>query len=126
MKAKTISISYEPGEFYMTQGHKGYERKHHNKLGQMVTPTGFGWGTVSKPSRITVDVDVNGKCKEVFVDRFFKENWGKLTAGRVQAIKDTVPEELSVIKNKTYSGGTYYTVEETDMHKWLSAAKKAR
>lgn len=126
MKAKTISVNYEPGEFYITQGHKGYERKHRNKLGQTVTPTGFGWGTVSKSSRITVDVNVNGKCREVFVDHFFKDNWGKLTAGRVQAIKETVPDELSLIENTTYSGGTYYTVKEEDMYEWLVAAKKAR
>lgn len=27
MKAKTISVTYEPGEYNLTQGHKGYEKK---------------------------------------------------------------------------------------------------
>jgi hypothetical protein len=126
MNAKTVSINYEPGEFYMTQGHKGYERRHRNKSGHLVTPTGFGWGSVSKPSRITVGIEVKDKYAEVYVDYFFKRNWGKLTAGRVQAIKDTMPDEIKVNKNKTVSGGTYYTVAEESMDSWLEAAKVAR
>lgn len=126
MRAKTISISYEPGEFYKTQGHKGGERKHRDRMGRIVNPTGFGWGTVSKPSRITVGIVVKDNYAEVLVDYFFKENWGRLTAGRVQAIKDTIPEELSVIKNETNAGGIYYTVKDADMYDWLAAAKEKR
>lgn len=73
MKADTRFISYVPGEYYLTQGHKGDERKHKNKRGQYITPTGFGWGTVSKPSKIILGVNVDGKNVTVFVDRYFKD-----------------------------------------------------
>lgn len=112
MKADTRFISYVPGEYYLTQGHKGDERKHKNKRGQYITPTGFGWGTVSKPSKIILGVNVDGKNVTVFVDRYFKDNWGRLTAGRVEAIKQTLPDELELIENQTYSGDIYYTVAD--------------
>lgn len=123
MNAKTISITYEPGEYYRTQGHRRGERKHRNKAGRIVNPTGFGWATESKPSRITVGIDVKGKYEEVWVDYFFKNNWGRLTARRVQKIKDTMPDELKVSKHETYSGSAYYTVDEDSMWDWLESAK---
>lgn len=126
MKARTISITYQPGEYYKTQGHKRSERKHRSKAGHIVNPTGFGWATESRPSRIIVGVDVKGKYAEVWVDHFFKDNWGKLTAGRVRAIKDTMPDELKVKKNEGYSGSVYYTADETSMREWLKDAKAAR
>lgn len=126
MKADTRFISYVPGEYYLTQGHKGDERNHKNKRGQYITPTGFGWGTVSKPSKIIVGVNVDGKNVTVFVDRYFKDNWGRLTAGRVEAIKQTLPDELELIENQTYSGDIYYTVADESMDIWLASAIKAR
>lgn len=123
MKADTKFISYVPGEYCITQGHKGSERKHKNQNGQYITPTGFGWGTVSKPSRITVGVNVNGKNTTVLVDRYFKDNWGRLTAGRVRAIKETLPGELELIENQTYSGDIYYAAADESMASWLASAK---
>lgn len=125
MRAKTTSISYEPGEFLRSNGHKGYERKH-KKFGRTVTPTGYGWATESKPSKITVGVEVNGHHKDVWVDRYFKDNWGRMTAGRVQAIQETLPNELELIENQTYAGKVYYTVADESLDSWLVAAKKAR
>lgn len=86
MKAKTISVTYEPGEYNLTQGHKGYEKKCY-KNNSYINPTGFGWATEYKQSRIIVGVDVKGLYAEVWVDRFFKDNWGRLTTKRVKAIK---------------------------------------
>lgn len=126
MKAETKYVVYEPGEYYLTQGHKGYERKHRNKKGQYVTPTGFGWGTVSKPSKITVGIEVSGKRETVLVDRYFKNNWGRMTAGRVRAIQETLPNELELVENQTYAGEVYYTVADESMDSWLAAAKEAR
>lgn len=125
MKATTMYINYEPGEFYITQGHKGYEKRHQNKAGRYVNPTGFGWGTESKPSRISVGIEIDGKKNEVFVDRYFKDNWGRLTSGRVSVIKKTLPDELEVIKN-TQSGNVYYTVDDKSMESWLFAAENAK
>lgn len=125
MKAKTKSIFYEPGEFFRSNGHKGYERRHKN-AGRYVNPTGFGWATESKPSRISLGVEINGQYEEVLVDHYFKDNWGRMTAGRVQAIKDTLPDEVEIIENQSYSGATYYTVADETMDNWLAAAKGAK
>jgi len=123
MKVQTIYVSYEPGEYYRTQGHKGYEGKRKNKYGRYVTPTGYGWATECKPSRIMVGLEVEGKCHEVNVAGYFKEEWGRLTAGRVEAIKSTVPDELVVIKQESTSGKSYYVVDESLMEEWLCEAK---
>lgn len=76
-----------------------------------------------KPSRIVVGVEVNSKYAEVYADRYFKDSWGRLTAGRVEAIMDSLPDELSVTENETHAGSIYYTIDENCMDKWLKAAK---
>ena len=121
MMVKTISITFEPGEYNITQGHKGYERKRY-KDGRYINPTGFGWATECKPSRITVGVDVNGSYTEIWVDRYFKDNWGRLTNKRVKAIKATLPDEINVLKNETYSGDIYFTIDEESLESWLKMA----
>ncbi|HEY9059189.1 MAG TPA: hypothetical protein VIO64_01615 [Pseudobacteroides sp.] len=125
MEAKIISFYYETGEYAVTQGHKGYEKKH-NKSGKYINPKGFGWATEYKPSRITLGIVVNGVYAEVWVDRFFKDNWGRLTAGRVNAIKNTLPKEVNVIENIGLSGEIYYTIDDESLEKWLAAANKIK
>lgn len=80
MNVKMLSITYDPGEFYIFQGNKVYERKHRNRAGHIVNPTGFGWATEGRPSRIAVGLEINGKYEETWIDHFFKDNWGRLTA----------------------------------------------
>ena len=84
MKAATVSIQYQPGDFYMSHGHKGYEKKHRNKAGRTVNPIGFGWAAECKPSRIVVGVEVNSKYAEVYADRYFKDSWGDLRQGELK------------------------------------------
>lgn len=88
-----------------------------------MNPIGFGWAAECKPSRIVVGVEVNSKYAEVYADRYFKDSWGRLTAGRVEAIMDSLPDELSVTENETHAGSIYYTIDENCMDKWLKAAK---
>lgn len=125
MKAKTISVTYEPGEYNLTQGHKGYEKKRY-KNNRYINPTGFGWATEYKPSRIIVGVDVKGLYAEVWVDRFFKDNWGKLTTKRVKAIKATLPDKIKVHECETYYGSTYYVADEKSLEDWLKAARAVK
>lgn len=120
MKAKTITIEYEPGEYYITQGHKKNERKHRNSYGQYVNPTGYGWGTVSKSSKLTVNVIVNEKHETVLVDRYFKENLGRLTTRRIDAIERTMPEFLEIEGHTNCYGDEYFIVNETSMEEWLT------
>lgn len=125
MKAETLSICCEPGEYYKTQGHKNSEKVHY-KGGRYVNPTGFGWATEGSPSRITVGLNVKGTYANIWVDQFFKDNWGRLTAGRVEAVKATLPDELYIIKNESCSGDIYYTSDEDSMRTWLKDAMAAR
>ena len=49
-----------------------------------------------------------------------------MTAGRVRAIQETLPNELELVENQTYAGEVYYTVADESMDSWLAAAKEAR
>ena len=123
MEARISSFHYETGEYARTRGHNEYERNHY-KSGRYINPTGFGWATEYKPSRITLGIVVNGVHSEVWVDRFFKDNWGRLTARRLNAIRHTLPEEVNVIENIGLFGDTYYTIDDESLKKWLKAANK--
>lgn len=117
-------IRYEAGEFTITQGHKYGERGHYTKRGHYVHPIGFGNAKEYKSSKLILDVTVEGWSYDVWVDRFFKDNWGKLTAGRRYAIEETIPDTVVLDEHTTYSGTTYYTVCELDMIAWLHRAMK--
>lgn len=97
MIAKIHSFNYDAGEYTKTQGHKGYERTHYRN-GKYINPTGFGWASEYRPSRITIGICVDGAYAEVWIDRFFKDNWGRLTTKRLTTIRDTMPEEVNVEK----------------------------
>lgn len=118
------SIHYEAGEFAISQGHKCGERGHYTKSGHYVNPIGFGNATVCKSSKLVLEVDVDGDRYDVWVDRFFKDNWGRLTAGRRYAIEKTAPDIVSLDEHTTYSGNIYYTICEPDMITWLHRAIK--
>lgn len=122
MIAKIHSFNYEAGEYTKTQGHKGYERTHYRN-GKHINPTGFGWASEYRPSRITIGICVDGAYAEVWIDRFFKDSWGRLTEKRLTAIRETMPEEVNVVKNEGVSGKVYYTVTEESLESWLDAAK---
>ena len=79
-KLKTAGLVYEPGEFYVTQGHKYGERGHYNNRGSYVNPIGFGNATESKGSRLWLYVYAKeGKTGRVRIDSYLKENVGRIT-----------------------------------------------
>jgi hypothetical protein len=59
----------------------------------------------------------------VWVDKYFREHWGRLTTKRVQKIIDSMPDTLVVHENKTRSGAVYYTVDDSSLSDWLKRAK---
>jgi hypothetical protein len=120
------NIRYEAGEFAVTQGHKCGERGHYTKSGHYVNPIGFGNATICKASKLILDVEVSGRSYDVWVDRFFKDNWGRVTAGRRYAIEESAPDTVLLNENTTCSGDVYYTVCETDMSRWLQRAKQKK
>lgn len=121
---KVVNIRYDAGEFAITQGHKRGECGHYTKNGCYVNPIGFGNATVCRGSKLILAVEVDGIRHDVWIDRFFKDNWGKLTAKRRYAIEQAAPGTVLLNEQKTYSGSVYYTVNEQDMIAWLDRAMK--
>lgn len=122
----TKSVRYIPGEYAYTNGHKGNECDHYNNsTGAYVSQKGYGWASEWKPSKIIVIIDAGDGYSEVWVDKYFRENWGRLTAKRVDAIMNTLPETVVVNEQTARSGAIYYTVDETSLSNWLKRAKAA-
>jgi len=117
--AEVIGIRYEAGSYVLTSGHKASERNHYSESRGYVRQRGFGWASEFKPSKLILDVSIDGKRYEVWVDRFFKEQIGRLTENRKNVIISTVPKMVNVEKHETCSGSIYYTVTEADMQEWL-------
>jgi len=70
-------------------------------------------------------VAIDDQTEDIWVDRYFRDHWGRLTQGRIEAIEDTLLDELVVTEQHSYSGNTNYTVDNDCMASRLSAAKKA-
>ena len=71
-------------------------------------------------------MDVKGLYAEVWVDWFFKDNWGRLTTKRVKAIKATLPDKIKVHECETHYGSTYYVADEESLKDWLKAARAVK
>lgn len=88
---------------------------------------GNGWGQKTKSSklilRVAVKTDEGTELQEIWIDRFFKEEMGKLTGKRRDAIEATMPE---VIEVEECSAGdkVYYQTSETELRKWLNRAER--
>lgn len=122
----TNSIKYIPGEYAYTNGHKGNECDHFNdSTGAYVKQKGYGWASEWKPSKIIVSIETEDGCFDVWVDRYFRENWGRLTARRVQSILASLPEKVTVNKQIGRRGTVYYTIDDSSLSDWLQRAKAA-
>ncbi len=123
-QVKTKSIKYIPGEYAYTNGHKRNEYNHYNATtGTYVTQKGFGWASEWKPSKIIVRICTEDGETEVWVDKYFREHWGRLTAKRIKKIMDSMPDTLEVHENIARSGTVYYMVDDSSLSDWLMRAK---
>lgn len=122
MKAQCLTVSYEEGDFYLTQGVKKGTRTTY-KNGYTHSPRGSGWGENYKPSHLVLTIEVKGKVVDTWIDRYFKDNVGRLTKKRRNKIIDTMPEEVKVEKYKKQDGSPYYVVDDEDLEKWAKRAK---
>ena len=121
MRAKILKIQYVPGEYFLSQGHKGGERCYY-KNGRYVKPTGCGWATESKPARLSAFIDVDGCIHETRLDFYFHNVWGRLTQKRITAIESTAPEYVNVEKQLSSYGNEYFTISDNDMDTWFQNA----
>ena len=113
------NIRYEAGEFALTQGHKGYERSYRSSSGRYVSQRGYGWATECKGSKLILEVQVGEDIHDVWIDRFFKDNLGRLTEKRRMAIRYTTPAQVPLEENYTRTGSVYYKVPDEFMNAWL-------
>ncbi|MHB8129264.1 MAG: hypothetical protein ACYDEX_09725 [Mobilitalea sp.] len=121
---RKITIKYEAGDFYLGQGYKEGTKSYYNINGYYVNPIGYGNATVCKASKIILKVEVDGVFYDVWVDRFFKDNLGRLTEKRKLAIMHTVPETINLEENFTRNDNVYFIAAEDDMNLWLNRVKK--
>lgn len=117
-----VNAIYERGEYTLTQGHKDSTRSGY-KNGRYISQRGYGWASECRPSRITLIVNVEGHHHDVWVDRFFKDNWGRLTQNRQNAILNTIPSMVDLEENLGSCDTMYYTVCDSYMYDWLARAK---
>lgn len=123
MKATVETVSIIPGDYSLTQGHKG-GRKTYYKNGRKIKTNGHGWGISSEPTRIIINCIIGDDSIGIYVDNAFREKgWTKLTMKRVVAIKETCPNQVEVRESETYSKELKYFVSDKSLDSWFEKAK---
>ena len=115
--ATVIDLIYERSDWQGSQGVKGGNRRY--KSGDYYVKVNGGYGTKFKPSKLTVVVQVSGDSEnhDVFIDFWLKNNWGRLTAARLDALLATCPSYIDLEDH-----GTYYTATDYSLRAWMNDA----
>ena len=127
MKARVVDCRYEKGSpMNMYQGCKGgYYKGYKNGV---FHKQAFGWGYDYVPSKIIVTISLEGTGSEeehdVWVDKYFKDHWGRITENRKNAILRSAPEIINVEEVVTERGYLYYKADEDDLNSWMAVAQK--
>ena len=120
MKAKTLGMRYEEGDFAVSQGVKGggVDGRSYYKGGSRHMQQGFGWEKVVTPSKLILEVEYDGKYAELWVGGYFKTNLGRLTKKRRQKLRDAMPNKIGVHKAEN----VFLYADESDLYEWQIAA----
>lgn len=118
-----INLEHQKCEYSYSNGYKQGAKTGYIGDGYYSQNNGFGWGSTMRPSKLILNVQVNDRHEEVWIDKFFKEHWGRLTANRVAAIKATMPQFVLLQKQVSVRGTEYYTLAELYAKAWLYNAK---
>lgn len=98
-----IKVEYEHGNFNLFNGVKGGTRDHRDGNKQF-TNRGSGWGQEVTSSKLNLVIDVEGKHYNSWVDKFFKDNLGKLTEKRRDIISSTMPQTIDALPQNKQDG----------------------
>lgn len=111
--AKCLDMWYVRGEHLVTthDRFRGLPYNFHDR--------GTGWGERVIPSRLVLEVEINGQREEIWIDRFFKTKVGKLTEKRRDVIRATMPLEVKVEEHVGRKGSKYFTLLESELATWL-------
>lgn len=118
MVAKCIGLRYEEGGYYTSQRVKngtGIKKKGDYTM----YPQGNGWAKHFKGSKLVLYISIDGKSYGTWVDRYFKENVGRLTDKRLKIIEKTMPKEVEVVECEGSKVGNYYIVSDESLDSWL-------
>lgn len=118
-----INLEHVKCEYSFSNGYKQGAKEGYIGDGYYSSNNGYGWGTTMRPSKLVLTVEVDGRHEEVWIDKFFKERWGRLTANRVAAIRATMSQLVLLQKQVSVRGTQYYTLAEPYAEAWLYNAK---
>jgi len=118
-----MRLDHQKCEYSYSNGYKSSARTGYVGNGYFSDNNGFGWGTTMRPSKLTLVANVDGVMTEVWIDHFFKDNWGRLTEKRVNSIRATMPQFVLLHEHTSFAGNRYYTLDENYAEAWLRCAK---
>ena len=82
------------------------------KGGKVHRRNGFGGEQVYSATRLVLDVAVDGRMEEVFIDKLFRSEIGNLTAKRVAAIFKAAPDRVALEKCESFNGFVYFVLTD--------------
>ena len=121
-KAKVTNYYVQYADLNISNGAKGGSRKYYS--GGHFHKIRNGWDYDYTPLKMVVECELeDGKIIETWVDRFFKNELGRLTTKRKEAIADTLPNTVTLEEQEGLTR-SYYTISEDDLRAWLSRVRK--
>lgn len=121
VKANVKNYYVQYSDLNISNGAKGGSRKyysngHYHRINN-------GWDYDYTPLKMIVECElVNGEVVETWVDRFFKNELGRLTTRRKEVIENNCPKTLYLEEHDGWNG-KYYTVCDDDLGLWLHKVK---
>jgi hypothetical protein len=121
VKAKVKNYYVQYSDFNLSNGAKGGSRKYYSD--GRFHKIRNGWDYEYKPLKMIVECELDdGEIVETWVDRYFKNELGRLTTRRKEAIEDNLPKYVTLEEQEGLTS-TYYTICEEDLREWLHRAK---
>lgn len=117
--AQCLAVEYEGGRCFISQGIKGGSKIKSIGNGYTQFPQNGGWAKNIKPSKLILIIKVNGKIYSTWIDRYFKDEFKRLTEKRRTIIEQTMPETVEVEEFRKKDGSEYFVVTEKSLKKWL-------
>lgn len=123
LRGECRSVSYQPGSYETVKTSAGIEPDTVRINGIRYANRGTGFAERITPSQLILYAEVRGRLAAIYIDRYFKEKWGRLTAKRREAIQATMPEVIAVSEHMSPTGGRYYEALDDALAQWLTRAQ---
>ncbi|HBM45438.1 MAG: hypothetical protein UR85_C0011G0032 [Candidatus Nomurabacteria bacterium GW2011_GWF2_35_66] len=128
-KAICLELEYFKGSAETVQGVDPCEQNHYDIDRGYFKNTGNGNGVYLVASKLVLVVfikpdeaeetaNICDHKREIYIDKFFKDRFGRLTKRNLELISKTMPTTVEVKKTFGRKGTEYYQVSEEDLNKW--------